>query len=119
MARAFHYDLILLDVMLPGMSGFEICRRLRASRVTSPILIITARDTLPEKVHGLDRGADDYIVKPFVVAELLARMCALLRRGFSNPGVLRVADLTLDPAARQVSRAGQSILLSATEYALL
>jgi DNA-binding response OmpR family regulator len=119
MATITRFDLMLLDVMLPGIDGFEVCRRLRSAGVTTPILIITARDTLAEKVRGLDSGADDYIVKPFQVAELLARMRALLRRGLSQPGLLCVGDLTLDPATRQVVRAAQPIQLSATEYALL
>jgi DNA-binding response OmpR family regulator len=119
MARAGGFDLILLDVMVPRMDGFEICRRLRAAKVATPILIITARDLLDDKVKGLDCGADDYIVKPFQVAELLARVRALLRRGSSNPVVLQVGDLSLDPVSRQVSRGGNSIALSATEFTLL
>jgi DNA-binding response OmpR family regulator len=119
MARTGDFDLILLDVMLPGVDGFEICRRLRAAGVATPILIITARDLLDDKVKGLDSGADDYIVKPFQLAELLARVRALLRRGSSSPVVLRVADLSLDPVSRQVARAGHPISLSATEYTLL
>lgn len=113
------FDLILLDVMLPGMDGFTVCRKLREAQVMTPILMITARDTLEEKVRGLDSGADDYVVKPFQVAELLARARALLRRGGSGPNVLRVADLTLDPATRKAIRNGKEIPLSATEYALL
>jgi DNA-binding response OmpR family regulator len=105
--------------MLPGMDGFTVCRRLRAAQVMTPILIITARDTLEDKLAGLDGGADDYIVKPFQVAELLARMRALLRRGSSSPAILQVADLTLDPATRQAMRGGKAIALSGTEYALL
>src|SRR5579859_285296 len=94
------FDLILLDVMLPGLDGYSLCRQLRAAGVPTPILIITAKDTLADKAEGLDSGADDYLVKPFQVAELLARARALLRRGSSSPTVLRVADLTLDPATR-------------------
>jgi DNA-binding response OmpR family regulator len=119
MARTGDFDLILLDVMLPRMDGFEICRRLRAANVSTPILLITARDLLDDKVKGLDSGADDYIVKPFQVAELLARARALLRRRTPAAVVLRVADLVLDPASRQVTRAGNPISLSATEYTLL
>jgi two-component system, OmpR family, copper resistance phosphate regulon response regulator CusR len=119
MARGSAFDLILLDVMVPGLDGFEICRRLRAAHVATPILIITARDALDDKVKGLDIGADDYLVKPFQVAELLARVRALLRRGSSGPPVLQVADLVLDPVSRQVSRNGDAIPLSATEYTLL
>jgi len=119
MARATDFDLILLDVMIPSVDGFEVCRRLRASKVRAPILIITAKDTLEDKIEGLDSGADDYIVKPFHVAELLARARALLRRGVSSPAVFSVGDLTLDPATRQAVRAEKTIHLSATEYALL
>ena len=119
LARTGDWDLILLDVMLPGMDGFEVCRQLRATRVATPILIITARDRLEDKIEGLDSGADDYIVKPFQVAELLARARAMLRRGASSPAILRVADLNLDPATRRASRAGKTVTLSATEYALL
>ena len=124
--RALHsaqngsFDLILLDVMLPGIDGFEVCRRLRAAQVSSLILIITARDTTDDKVLGLDAGADDYLSKPFKVAELLARMRALLRRAESSSAIiLQVADLTLDPALRQAQRGGKNIALSATEYSLL
>jgi len=113
------FDLILLDVMIPAINGFEVARRLRASRIMTPILIITARDALEDKVEGLDSGADDYIVKPFQIAELLARVRALLRRGASSPTVLTVGDLMLDPATRQALRGGKTIYLSATEYSLL
>lgn len=119
MAQTLPFDLVLLDVMLPGLGGFEVCRRLRAAQVETPILIITARDTLEDKLEGLDGGADDYVAKPFQVAELLARMRALLRRGNGSPTVLQVADLTLDPATRLATRAGRAISLSRTEYALL
>jgi len=118
-ARGSSFDLILLDVMIPRMDGFEVCRRLRASKVMTPILIITARDALEDKIEGLDSGADDYIVKPFQIAELLARARALLRRGSSSPTILHVGDLTLNPATRQASRAEKTINLSATEYSLL
>ena len=118
-ARVYSFDLILLDVMLPGVDGFEVCRQLRATKVMTPILIITARDALEDKIEGLDSGADDYIVKPFQIAELLARARALLRRGASAPTVLRMADLILDPATRQATRSGKTINLSATEYSLL
>jgi DNA-binding response OmpR family regulator len=113
------FQLILLDVMLGGMDGFEVCRRIRTAGVTTPILMLTARDLLDDKVRGLDSGADDYLVKPFKVAELLARMRALLRRPGGGPGHLQLGDLILDPAARQVSRSGRPITLSATEYTLL
>ncbi len=118
-ARSVEFDLILLDVMLPGLDGFEVCRRLRAGSVRSLVLIITARDSLEDKIIGLDAGADDYIAKPFHLAELLARMRALLRRGNSSSTILRVDDLTLDPDSRTAERSGKRINLSATEYALL
>jgi two-component system copper resistance phosphate regulon response regulator CusR len=113
------YDLILLDIMLPGMNGFEVCRQVRASNIGTPILMITARDTVEDKVRGLDTGADDYIVKPFQLAELFARVRALLRRGASSPAVLTVGDLALNPADRLATRGGKTITLSSTEYALL
>ena len=118
-AQSQNFDLILLDVMLPGLNGFEICRRLRESGVFSPILMITARDALEDKITGLDAGADDYIAKPFHVAELLARMRALLRRGQATSSVLQVGDLTLELATRHAQRGGKKISLSSTEYALL
>jgi len=118
-AQTMVYDLILLDRMLPGMDGFEVCRRLRSAQIATPILLITARDTLEDKIEGLDSGADDYVVKPFQVGELLARVRALLRRGTSSPTILRAADLNLDPATRRVTRGGKSVSLSATEYSLL
>lgn len=114
------FDIILLDVMLPHHDGFSLCRTLRAQGIRSLVLMLTARDTLEDIITGLDSGADDYIVKPFRVAELLARMRALLRRGNTqSPTHLRVSDLTMDPATREVIRAGQRIELSATEYRLL
>jgi DNA-binding response OmpR family regulator len=119
MARSEEFDLILLDVMLPRMNGFDVCRELRGAANMTPILMITARDSLEDKIEGLDSGADDYIVKPFQVAELLARARALLRRGESSPVVLKVADLTLSPATRRAIRDGKTIHLSATEYSLL
>jgi len=120
MARAAEYDAIVLDVMLPGISGFETCRRLRSGGVWSPVLMLTARDTVEDRVAGLDTGADDYLVKPFAFAELLARLRALARRGEpERPAVLEVGDLRLDPATREVTRAGREIGLSAKEFALL
>lgn len=113
------FDLLLLDVMLPGLNGLEVCRRLRAQNIEAPILILTARDTLDDKIEGLDAGADDYLIKPFHIAELLARARALLRRGVGNPTLLKIGDLTLDPLSRRGERGGQSIRLSATEYSLL
>lgn len=119
LAKTSSFDLILLDVMIPHMSGFEVCRHLRSANVTTPILIITAKDTLEDKIEGLDSGADDYVVKPFHIAELLARIRAMLRRGSSSPAILHVADLSLDPATRKAVRADKIIYLSATEYSLL
>lgn len=113
------FDVILLDLMLPGISGFDVCRRLRSSGAAMPILVITARDSSEDIVEGLDSGADDYVVKPFQVNEILARTRALLRRREFPPSVLLVADLTLDPITRQATRAGLPIKLSATEYTLL
>lgn len=113
------FELILLDVMLDEMDGFDVCRRLREGGVRSPIMMLTAKDLVDDKVHGLDSGADDYLVKPFQVAELLARIRALLRRPGGGSPVLRVGDLELDPATRQVSRGDRTIDLSGTEYSLL
>lgn len=119
LASSAKFDLILLDLTLPRMDGLEVCRRLRGAHVSTPILIITARDTLEDKLAALDGGADDYIVKPFEVAELLARMRALLRRAQPSPTMLQVGDLILDPATRGAKRGGEPIRLSATEYTLL
>jgi len=114
------YDLVILDVMLPIKGGFEVCRELRAEGLTFPILMLTARDAPPDRVAGLDSGADDYLVKPFNFHELLARLRALLRRGPAlRPETLKVADLSIDTRARQVSRGGRPIELTAKEYALL
>ena len=120
MAAAVEYDAIVLDVMLPGMSGFEVCRRLRERGVWSPVLMLTARDAVADRVAGLDSGADDYLVKPFALAELHARLRSLARRGRAQrPAVLSVGDLRLDPARREVWRADVEIDLSAKEFALL
>jgi DNA-binding response OmpR family regulator len=114
------YDLIVLDVMLPEMDGFELCWRLRAAGERVPVLMVTARDTVDDRVAGLDRGADDYLVKPFALRELLARMRALLRRdGLAKTPVLRVGDLELDTVSREVRRAGRAIELTSKEYAIL
>jgi two-component system OmpR family response regulator len=114
------YDIVLLDAMLPGMSGYEVCRQMRERRRWSPVLMLTARDGIADRVAGLDAGADDYLTKPFAFAELTARLRALLRRGSSERApVLEVGDLTLDPAAHAVHRAGQSVELTAKEFALL
>jgi two-component system, OmpR family, response regulator len=120
MARAVPYDVIVLDVMLPGVDGFAVCRDLRESGVWTPILMLTARDDVKDRVAGLDSGADDYLTKPFSFAELLARMRALTRRGLAErPTVLEVGSLRLDPATRQVWRKGVQVALSAKEFALL
>lgn len=120
MAQATPYDLIVLDVMLPGMSGFATCSALRENDVWAPILILTARDAIEDRVAGLDGGADDYLVKPFSFVELLARARALVRRGAGRrPPVLEVGGLRLDPATRRVSRDGRRIELSAKEFSLL
>jgi two-component system OmpR family response regulator len=114
------YDAIVLDVMLPGLDGFETCRRLRAHGDWVPVLMLTARDAVEDRVRGLDGGADDYLTKPFSLAELTARLRALVRRGpIERPTVLEVGDLRLDPAAREVWRGEVEIELSAREFALL
>ena len=120
MARATEYDAIVLDVMLPGVDGFEVCRRLREAGTWSPVLMLTARDAVDDRVAGLDAGADDYLTKPFSFAELLARLRALARRPpVERPAVLEVGDLRLDPATRRVWRGDAEIALSAKEFALL
>lgn len=119
-ARAADYDLLVLDYLLPKMSGLELCRALRAEGRDAPILMVTARDALEDKVAGLDAGADDYLTKPFSIDELLARARALLRRrGGRGPSILTVDDLTLDPQTRQAQRGERTLDLSAREYALL
>jgi two-component system OmpR family response regulator len=120
MAGSTEYDAIVLDVMLPGIDGFETCRRLRDDGVWSPVLLLTARDAVEDRVAGLDGGADDYLTKPFSLAELLARLRALARRGpVERPVVLEVGDLRLDPASHQVWRGETEISLSAKEFSLL
>ena len=120
MARAHPYDAIVLDVMLPGIDGFETCAALRAADVWSPVLMLTARDAVEDRVSGLDAGADDYLVKPYSFVELLARLRALGRRGTGErPTVLEVGDLRLDPATRRVWRGGTELELSSKEFALL
>jgi two-component system OmpR family response regulator len=114
------YDAVVLDVMLPGLDGFEVCRRMRVQGRWAPVLMLTARDGVADRVTGLDVGADDYLVKPFAFRELLARLRALLRRGAGErPAVLTVGGLQLDPAAHTVSRDGRPVELSAREFALL
>jgi DNA-binding response OmpR family regulator len=114
------YDLVVLDVMLPKRDGFAVLRDLREHRMAAPVLMLTARDRVPDRVTGLDLGADDYLTKPFVFDEFLARVRALLRRaGAQRTPTLQLADLRLDPATRQVTRGSRTITLTAREYALL
>jgi DNA-binding response OmpR family regulator len=120
LAELAPYDVIILDIMLPERDGLEVCRALRQQRNKTPILMLTARDTVDDRVKGLDSGADDYLVKPFAVAELRARVRALLRRDSDDKGgTFTVAGLSLDPATHEVSRNGQPIDLTAKEFALL
>jgi len=119
-AEMYEFDAIVLDIMLPGINGFEVVRRLRRNRNHTPILILTARDAVPDVVKGLDIGADDYVTKPFAFDEFLARLRSVARRGSSpRPTRLQVDDLTLDPATRQVFRGNEEIHLTPTEYRLL
>jgi two-component system, OmpR family, response regulator len=119
-ARSTEYDAIVLDLMLPGIDGLEACRRLRSDGVWAPVLILTARDALEDRIDGLDAGADDYLTKPFAFAELLARLRALVRRGApERPIVLTVGDLALDPATHDVRRGEAEIELSPKEFSLL
>ena len=113
------YDLIILDVMLPRLDGLSLMKEIRQRQINVPVLLLTARVTVADKVIGLDLGADDYLTKPFVFEELLARIRALLRRGASAPVALAAADLRLDPATREVTRGGKRIDLTPKEYALL
>jgi len=120
LAESNPYDLIILDIMIPGKDGIAICRQLRKGQIDIPILMLTARNELEDKVLGLDAGADDYLTKPFFFPELLARVRALLRRKVPEKSTrLKVADLELDQPARKVYRAGQEIELTPTEYSLL
>jgi two-component system OmpR family response regulator len=120
MAASTTYDAIVLDVMLPGIDGFETCRRLREQGIWAPVLMLTARDAIEDRVAGLDGGADDYLTKPFSFAELLARLRALARRGpVERPAVLEVGDLRLDPAGHRAWRGDAPLELSAKELALL
>jgi two-component system, OmpR family, response regulator MprA len=118
-AEAVAPHAVVLDVTMPGMDGLAVCRRLRAKGVSSPILLLTARDAIPDRVAGLDAGADDYLVKPFAAEELTARLRALLRRGRATGGRLAVGDLTLDLEARTAVRAGREVHLTGRETALL
>ena len=120
MALDKEYDLIILDLMLPGLSGLEILKAIRKEKIKTPVLILTARSEVGQKVKGLDAGADDYLTKPFAIEELLARVRALLRRGSGETGgLLQIDDLVLNPATREVTRGGKRVELTAKEYALL
>src|SRR5579864_7188982 len=120
MANTYEYDLIILDLMLPGLSGTEILERVRRKNSQVPILILTARDGMDDKVNNFERGADDYLTKPFAFAELIVRVKALLRRGPVNrSSVLRVGDLEIDRLSQKVRRAGRRIELTGKEYSLL
>ena len=119
-ATEFGYDAVVLDVLLPGVDGFEVCRRLRDQGCWTPVLLLTARDAVEDRVRGLDAGADDYLTKPFSFSELTARIRALIRRGSGErPVILRVGDLRLDPGRRQVWIGQAEVALSAKEFALL
>lgn len=120
LAEMTPYDVIILDIMLPRRDGLEVCRKLRHQRINTPILMLTARDAVEDRVKGLDSGADDYLVKPFAIDELHARLRALLRRESSDKtGLITIGDLALDPAAHRASRRGVPINLTAKEFALL
>jgi len=118
-ARTIDYDAVVLDLMLPGRSGFQVLRDIRARKPSLPVVILTAKDAVDDRVAGLDSGADDYMVKPFALAELSARLRAVLRRGALKQNVLRIADLEVDTVTRIVRRAGQRLDLKPKEYALL
>ena len=119
-AESYRYDLVVLDVVLPGFDGFEVCRRLRQAGFMAPILMLTARDQVDDRVRGLDAGADDYLAKPFAAAELLARVRALRRRGATpREPILAVGDVTIDPATHDVQVRGRQVRLTAKEFALL
>lgn len=120
LARDYEFDVILLDIMIPKLSGYELAKRLRTERVQTPILMLTAKDSVPDIIRGLDLGADDYMTKPFSFSELVARLRAVKRRAVAaGDPQLRVADLVLNPASREVFRAEAHVLLTRTEYSLL
>ena len=120
LALAFEYDAIVLDLMLPGIDGYEVCRRLRAEQRWSPVLMLSARSQVPDRVRGLDSGADDYLLKPFGFEELSARLRVLMRKPLKpRPAILQAGDLTLNPASRVVMRGQVRILVSTREFALL
>jgi len=114
------YDAVILDVMIPGRDGFQVCRDLRSAGIAVPVIMLTARDTVQDRVTGLDSGADDYLIKPFAVTELLARLRALLRRGrVVRPATITIANLVLDTGAQRATRGGRALALTTKEYALL
>jgi DNA-binding response OmpR family regulator len=120
LSRSYNFDTIILDIMMPRLDGYEMVRSLRADKVPTPILMLTAKDSVQDIVHGLDLGADDYLTKPFSFNELLARLRAVKRRALvPQPTIFRVDDLSLDPTSREVSRAGVRLALTRTEYSLL
>lgn len=120
LAATYDFDVIILDIMMPTLDGYEVAKRLRSENISTPLLMLTAKDTIPDVVHGLDLGADDYMTKPFSFHELLARLRAVRRRPrVPKPVQFQVADLVLNPATREVTRAGARILLTRTEYGLL
>jgi DNA-binding response OmpR family regulator len=119
LARTYDYDAIVLDLMLPRLDGLSVCRQLRAAGKKTPVLILSARDMVEDRVRGLDAGADDYLVKPFAIEELMARLRALIRRRTTTAAVLAVGDLMLDPATRTSKRGGKPVVLTAKEFALL
>jgi DNA-binding response OmpR family regulator len=120
LARDYEFDVIILDVMMPKLSGYELAKRLRSQRVSTPILMLTAKDSVPDIIHGLDLGADDYMTKPFSFAELVARLRAVKRRAMAaQDPELRVADLVVNPASREVFRGEEHVSLTRTEYSLL
>lgn len=120
LGRSYEFDVIILDLMLPKLPGYEVAKRLRAEKIRTPILMLTARDAVPDIVRGLDVGADDYLTKPFSFEELIARLRAVKRRALAAADTsLHVGDLVLDPASREVSRAEQRLSLTRTEYNLL
>lgn len=120
LAKDYEFDIIILDVMMPKLSGYEVAKRLRAEKMRTPILMLTARDSVPDIVKGLDLGADDYMTKPFSFEELVARLRSVKRRALAAEDThLRVGDLVIDPASRQVRRGEERVLLTRTEYSLL
>jgi DNA-binding response OmpR family regulator len=120
LARSSNFDMIILDVMMPGLDGYEVAKKLRSEKIPTPILMLTAKDSVQDVVTGLDLGADDYLTKPFSFTELLARVRAVRRRArVPQPSVFQVDDLLLDPASREVSRGGTPLTLTRTEYSLL